>query len=251
MNQKGFAKLWTLVIAIVVIAGFYLLLGTSDSGLKPGRVAIAGELDCLPAKEVSAPCAIGLESDDGKFYSFGGLSESDLEILKDKKGQQVEVSGVLMKGPALAGYEVAGLIEVETVMQGETSVIFPEDPEKAGLAQVPDLPLAASITQAVSVKFLVEHRSALHGKTVLVSGVVVDSLLGEKACPPGIGGCAEPRIFIADTKDASRDTRYDFMILVCEDVTEKDYEVGKRYEVLINVEASKVAVIGRKPVVMP
>ncbi|GEM_PF-3539250 len=130
-------------------------------------------------------------------------------------------------------------------------VIKPTDPNKEGLATVADLPLAKIITP-LSVKDVIEHRSALKGKTITVKGYIVEAILGEEACPTNTGnsqletpgGCAQPRIIIADTLDKTRDIKYDLIILVGED--EKSYTKNQLVEVKAIVDASKVAVVLNK-----
>lgn len=121
-------------------------------------------------------------------------------------------------------------------------------PDTTGLANIPDLPLA-KIPALLSVKEVVEHRTALHGKTITVRGFVVEAILGEKACPsftgnnlqtPGPESCAQPRIIVADSLEKTRDLKYDVMILVNED--EEGYSDGQPVEVKGLVFASKVAV---------
>ena len=127
-----------------------------------------------------------------------------------------------------------------------TVTIQPEDPNKAGLAPYPDLSFILLPTEPVSVKFVVEHRSALNGKTITIRGVVVGTLLGEKACPPDRGMCAQPSIFLADTTGESRNKLYDLRMLVSEEEQESNYLVGKTVVVQVVVDGSKVAVVARK-----
>lgn len=109
-----------------------------------------------------------------------------------------------------------------------TSAILPD--EKAGLAAPPDLRLISMPKQPLSVKFVIEHRSALNGKAIEVQGVVVRTLLGEKACPQtGLAGlCAKPSLYLADTPEEERDKLYDLRVLMSEAEQEKDYPLGKK-----------------------
>ena len=121
------------------------------------------------------------------------------------------------------------------------------DPNKAGLALIQDLPFEV-VPELLSVKELIEHRSALHDKTVTVKGIIIEAIVGEKACPSkkiveggvDIAGCAQPRIIIADSADAARDKRYDTIILVKDD--DQKYAAGQYQEIKVKVAASKVAV---------
>lgn len=123
----------------------------------------------------------------------------------------------------------------------KTGVVSPVDPETAGLAPYPDEPFPSIPAEpTLSIKFLVEHRTALNGKTVTIQGFVVYALLGEDACPGGgIGACAQPRIFLADTTDQGRNKDYDVMILLGE---KDNYNIGQHVIVTGVVSSSKVAV---------
>ena len=142
------------------------------------------------------------------------------------------------------GFEESG--DTVTVEEG---TIEPEDPEKSGLYNYSDYPLDSIPSTPVSVKYIVEHRSALNEKVVTVSGIVVDTLLGEKACPRDIGGlgvgmCAQPRIFLADTNKDDRDKNYDVMVLVSEE--EKVYKIGDEVKIKGTVYGSKTTVYLQK-----
>lgn len=121
-------------------------------------------------------------------------------------------------------------------------LVAPDMPEPSRL---PDGPLEQMPTEAVSVRFLVEHRTALNEKKVAVHGVIVSTLLGEKACPPDRGMCAQPRITLADTADASRDTSYDLVILLPEGGDDA-YAIGQIVDVSGIVSASPAGAVMRK-----
>ena len=119
----------------------------------------------------------------------------------------------------------------------------------SGLSNYNDLAVQSFPNNPISVKYLVEHRTALNGRTVKVTGIVVDTLLGEKACPVckteqcPLRPCARPRIFIADSSDESRDKNYDIMILLDQNDV---YKIGQNVEVQGIVESSKAAVVMEK-----
>ena len=115
-----------------------------------------------------------------------------------------------------------------------------------------DLPLERVPGSAVSVKFLIEHRSALNGRTVTAQGFVQETIVGEAACPtcpadcgkppgefcpPCPAGCAQPRVFLVDalTTDAER-----LMVLVAE--ADQDFRVGEWIRITGTVHSSPVAV---------
>ncbi|MEW6402540.1 MAG: hypothetical protein AB1649_12125 [Chloroflexota bacterium] len=129
--------------------------------------------------------------------------------------------------------------QVEATAEASTTVVEPEDPQHIGLAAYPDKPLATLPTGPISVKDLVEHRSALNGRTVWLRGVVVGTLLGEKACPPDRGLCAPPSIFLAETTDINRNPHYDVHILVSETEQEADYPIGEMIELPVKVQGNK------------
>lgn len=130
------------------------------------------------------------------------------------------------------------------MIQADTSTVEPGDPT-AGLTSYPDLPLTSVPDEAVTVKFLIEHRSALDGKTVKVRGVVVGTLLGEAACPSR-GMCANPRIYLSDMSAENRDKAYDLTVLVNEGEQKGAYPVGIFREIQGIVAGSKSGVVIRK-----
>lgn len=129
--------------------------------------------------------------------------------------------------------------EVVVTAEASTTVVEPEDPQQIGLAPYPDEPLDVLPTRPLSVKELVEHRSALNGQTVWLRGVVVETLLGEKACPPDRGMCAPPSIFLAETTDANRNPHYDLHIVVSEAKQEAVYPMGETIELPVRVQGDR------------
>jgi hypothetical protein len=123
----------------------------------------------------------------------------------------------------------------------EMGVIYPD---RAQGLLLPDLSLEALPSEAVSVRFLVEHRTALHEKKVAVRGVVVSVLIGEDACPSSGGMCAQPRLTIAESGEDSGDARYDLVVLFPEGAGE-GYSVGENAEISGTVSASPQAVVMR------
>ena len=112
--------------------------------------------------------------------------------------------------------------------------------DTGGLEFYPDEPLTTPPPDPVPVRFLVEHRSALNKSVIRLRGVVVYALLGQAACPPGSTACAEPRVFLAETTDPTRDRNYDVIVLVRPPDT--GYRVGETVQVRGTVGSSKVAV---------
>ncbi|OGI66256.1 hypothetical protein A3A95_02025 [Candidatus Nomurabacteria bacterium RIFCSPLOWO2_01_FULL_39_18] len=121
------------------------------------------------------------------------------------------------------------------------------DDDRGGLYNYPNYSLTKVPTAPISVKYLVEHRSALDQKIVTVRGVVV----GIPAQPPCVaaGTCElymQPSIILADTKDANRNKDYDLMVFVGEDTDQNEYPVGKTVEIKMQITASKTVVYGNK-----
>ncbi len=129
------------------------------------------------------------------------------------------------------------------VIEGSTGIAVPVDPLAAPL--LPDLPLEQAVTEAVTPRFVMEHRSALNEKKVTVRGTVVYVLLGDKACPPDRGMCAQPRVTLADSGDAARDAGYDLTVLLPEGDTAV-YEIGQVAELTGTVSASAAGAVMRR-----
>jgi len=136
--------------------------------------------------------------------------------------------------------------EVAATVKASTGVVEPEDPEQIGLAPYPDEPLERIPAEPIPVKELVEHRSALNGQVVRVRGVVVETLLGEKACPPDRGMCAQPSLFLAESSEANRNPHYDVRIVVSEAEQEADYPIGETVELPVLVQGDKTGLILQK-----
>lgn len=272
MNQKGFINIIVIVIVVILAgAGAYFVLN-QQAQLTPtptptptwrapasGPITVNGEITCLPKKGTGSQtreCAIGLKDFDGRYYGLKDLFKFDPEYKFSVGGLRVEVSGSFnpeeMKGHDGNKYDVVGTINVISIRKVEgsdesnTATIQPGDPNKDGLAPFPDLPLSSLPQQPLSIKFVVEHRSALNGRTILTSGVIVGTLLGEKACPPDRGMCAQPSIFLADTAGENRNKLYDLRVIVGEEEQEKSYPIGKTIGLQVVIDGSKVAVIARK-----
>ncbi len=275
MSQKGFINIIIIVIVIVLAgAGAYFVLNR-QTHLTPiptptpipeaptaGPITVSGEITCLSksgSAQQTLECAIGLKGLDGRHYGLKNLFKLDPEYKFSVGGLRVEVFGLFnpeeMKGPDGNKYDVVGAIDVTSIKEiadgnaqsnTGTSTIRPEDPNKTGLAPYPDLPLTSLPQRSFSIKFVNEHRSALNGRTILTRGIIVGTLLGEKACPPDRGMCAQPSIFLADTAGENRNKLYDLRVLVGEEEQEKSYPIGKTIDLQVVIDGSKIAVIARK-----
>lgn len=134
-------------------------------------------------------------------------------------------------------------INVDTGIDEEsagTIVIEPDDPNTVGLSTLPDKSLEKIPSGPLSPSFIIEHRSYLNGKKINIQGVVVDTFLGEEACPPGRGMCGMPSLYIADSLDENRDN-YKVRILMSED--DQNYNVGDKIEFSVLVDGNKAGLV--------
>ncbi len=118
---------------------------------------------------------------------------------------------------------------------------------QSGLKKYPDRPLAAIPRQAVSLRYIVEHRSALNGKTITVRGFVARALWpATENVSSGEQSMAnpQPRIFLADSLRKGRDKNYEVMVLVRED--DNRYLVGQKVKLKVRVDSGQAAVVLRK-----
>jgi len=84
-----------------------------------GQISITGEMACLP-KIGSGPqteeCAIGLKTEENRYYGIKNLTSIDEEYKLFRGGKKITVTGLLnskeMKGPDGNRYDVVGVIEV-------------------------------------------------------------------------------------------------------------------------------------------
>jgi hypothetical protein len=136
--------------------------------------------------------------------------------------------------------------EVDATVEASTGVVEPEDPNQIGLAPYPDEPLDTIPVEPISVTELLEHRSALNNQTVQVKGIIVATLLGEKACPPDREMCAQPSVFLADSTDPNRNPLYDLRVLVSEAEQEADYPIGETIEMQVLVQGDKTGLMAQK-----
>lgn len=143
---------------------------------------------------------------------------------------------LLLPVAALAEQEVVGAQSIE----GNTGIAVPLAPE--AIPALPDLPLTGIPAEPVNVRFVVEHRSALHEKKITVRGTVVAALPGAQACPPDRGMCAQPRVTLSDTGQESPDKLYDLVVLLPEGDTQT-YAIGQEIELTGTISASSSAVV--------
>lgn len=142
--------------------------------------------------------------------------------------------------------ESGGVDGAPGVIEGSSGVTGFAVPHKQP-PMLPDNPLQDAVQEPVTVQFLVEHRSALNEKKIQVHGIIVATLLADKACGNGstMRMCAQPRITLADTAQDTRDMSYDLTILLPE--TDKTpYATGQILDVSGMVMGSAYSVVMMK-----
>ncbi|PIR88860.1 MAG: hypothetical protein COU07_04190 [Candidatus Harrisonbacteria bacterium CG10_big_fil_rev_8_21_14_0_10_40_38] len=241
MTLRGFLIFFFIILALFFGTYFFFSGDTeSDSFNAPKespilkQVSILGKLTCLPHRDNTGPqteeCAIGVEGEDGLFYGLLGLNQTDLIAGTLSTDSFVNISGIMdstsVTAPALWNkYDVSGTIIISDIEDVSSATAEPDKPGEGALSSYPDLSLDPIPAVIFTPKMILEHRSALNGRTIPLRGVVTSNLLGDDACPPDAGACAKPRIFIGESLDEDRDKSYDIMVLLSEgDIT--DYSIG-------------------------
>lgn len=106
-----------------------------------------------------------------------------------------------------------------------------------------DLPLSSVPTKPVSVRFVVDHRSALNRHTIRVRGIIIAALLGDAACPPDRGMCMAPSIVLAESDPDKHQPACSVRILMPKESKLQDYPIGKAVELRATVDGNKTAVV--------
>lgn len=103
-----------LLLATAVALALLFKLITEENH-QQSTTTVAGQVVCLPHKDTSGPttleCAIGLFSDDGRYYA---LRSADPSVISET-GQDVVVYGTLSQPGADEVYNISGIIDVATV----------------------------------------------------------------------------------------------------------------------------------------
>lgn len=134
-EERGFLGrniVWIVVLLAVVIFGFLLFKGWDKIVNEEidERITITGNFSCLPLKDGSIPapettpdedCALGVRSRDGLFYAL------DISRIQDanqdlRAEDTIAVTGTMRPVSEIpqsewAGYEVAGIIKVNTLLR--------------------------------------------------------------------------------------------------------------------------------------
>jgi len=116
-------------------------------------------------------------------------------------------------------------------------------PQVESTALGPDLPLSSLPTKVVSVRFIVDHRSALNQHTVRVRGIIATALLGDAACPPDRGMCMAPSIVLAESEPSKNRPACSVRILMPKESNPQDYPIGKAVELRATVDGQKTGVV--------
>lgn len=109
---------------------------------------------------------------------------------------------------------------------------------------LPDLPLDPPAGPQ-SVKFIVEHRTALNDQQITVHGVIVAAILPNKACRSDKGMCAQPRLTLADTADEARNKAYDVDVILPDD-DKSAYAQGRIVDIPVTVSGSEGGILLEK-----
>jgi hypothetical protein len=100
-----------------------------------------------------------------------------------------------------------------------------------GLAKYPDEPLDAEPAGPRSVSFVIDHRSALNGKTVTVHGTVISFVKGGCPTNPMMKmPCMLPRVVLAEVDAPDRDQNRDLAVMLPMD-NKQIYEQGQPAEI--------------------
>ena len=135
-----------------------------------------------------------------------------------------------------------------TTQSGSGSVDpAPDRPQP--VSSLPDLPVEALPETPVSARFVLEHRTALSGKTVKIRGTVVRVLEPEPVSTaggvtPAPGGHPQPRLFLAAGPSAAGLPDYELIVLLREG--DRGFPSGQVVDVDVVVEASRVAVVATR-----
>jgi hypothetical protein len=119
---------------------------------------------------------------------------------------------------------------------------------QSDLSQYPDYPLGTVPVTPISPRFVIEHRSALHGKTVRIRGTVARVIGPNDEEPSSVAGVAprpgrfaQPRIFLADSPAKDLAKNYEVVVLLREG--DQGYPVGQLVDIEGTVDGNQSAVV--------
>jgi hypothetical protein len=113
-------KVLVAVFVLAALAGFAIFAAYADQQLtesttpKGAKVTVVGTISCLPHRNKgdmqTLECAIGLKTDDGKYYNLTNNQYPDAN-------GRVEVTGYLNSADEGSTYESAGVIEKPVIKE--------------------------------------------------------------------------------------------------------------------------------------
>jgi len=116
--------------------------------------------------------------------------------------------------------------------------------QQADVSGIPDYPLDNVPSTPVSPQFVLEHRSALNGKTVRLRGTVVRMIQPDSGSGGGTtlpGANPQPRVFLAAGSAIGGQPAPELMMLLREG--DAGFPAGQVIEVDAAVEATAVAIV--------
>ena len=123
-----------------------------------------------------------------------------------------------------------------------TKIVEPGNSDTQALATVTDKKIEGDIPNPMTVAYLVEHRSALNGKTITVTGEVISVVTPEQACPDNdeLGmPCDAPRLVINDPTDDTGGVVSSVYNVEVMSEKSKDYSVGQVVTFTVEVTGDK------------
>lgn len=117
--------------------------------------------------------------------------------------------------------------------------IEPTNEDDIWLSKYPDLPIDSLPTKPITVKYLLEHRSALNGNVVTINGFIMGVVTKEQACPPDMGMCGQPHISLED-RDQNSNESYEIIVFLSEEDS-TNYKIGQSIELNATVSASRLS----------
>lgn len=147
--------------------------------------------------------------------------------------------------PCESPIDPGGIAPSDPIENGGKGTVGSPQPGISHLAQIPDLTVSGKLISPMTVKYVVEHRSALNGKTITVTGYVVTNYLKQPTCDQGQPCPAMfmlPQIVLADSPGDTRNKDYDLSYAFLNDqgkVEDSYYPVGQITTVIGIVEGSR------------
>lgn len=160
-----------------------------------------------------------------------------LAILAGRQAMGQDSSGQAQTGRVFVGARSAG---AGVGAPGAGRLINMSD---VGLSRYNDDPLPYVPSGTQTARFVVEHRSALNGQHVTIHGVIVTVVKG--GGPGNSMTFMQPRIVVADTDSADRDTNYDVQVMLPPD-NSTPYETGETLDITGTVSGNRSGVTIRK-----